>query len=33
MLCSVAVDLRISEVVDAPHWIVTAFLPEAVFAA
>jgi acetamidase/formamidase len=25
------VDLRISEVVDAPHWIVTAFLPECVF--
>ncbi len=33
VLCSVAVDLRISEVVDAPHWIVTAFLPEVVFAA
>ncbi len=31
VLCSVAVDLRISEVVDAPHWIVTAFLPEMVF--
>jgi acetamidase/formamidase len=31
VLCSVAVDLRISEVVDAPHWIVTAFLPECVF--
>ena len=31
VLCSVAVDLRISEVVDAPHWIVTAFLPESVF--
>ena len=33
VLCSVAVDLRISEVVDAPHWIVTAFLPESVFRA
>jgi acetamidase/formamidase len=31
VLCSVAVDLRISEVVDAPHWIVTALLPENVF--
>ncbi|MBX5490842.1 MAG: acetamidase/formamidase family protein [Chloroflexi bacterium] len=31
VLCSVAVDLRISEVVDAPHWIVTAFLPESIF--
>ncbi|MBJ7603296.1 MAG: acetamidase/formamidase family protein [Candidatus Dormibacteraeota bacterium] len=26
-LCSVAVDLRISEVVDAPNWVVSAFLP------
>lgn len=32
ILCSVAVDLRISEIVDAPNWIVSAFLPEAVFA-
>ncbi|HJT63990.1 MAG TPA: acetamidase/formamidase family protein, partial [Candidatus Limnocylindria bacterium] len=24
LLCSVAIDLRISEVVDAPHWVVTA---------
>jgi acetamidase/formamidase len=31
VLRSVAVDLRISEVVDARHWIVTAFLPESVF--
>ena len=30
-LCSVAVDLRISEVVDAPHWLVSAFLPRAIF--
>ena len=29
-LCSVAVDLRIHEVVDAPNWVVGAFLPEAV---
>ena len=26
-LASVAVDLKISEVVDAPNWIVSAFLP------
>ncbi|MCL6641640.1 MAG: acetamidase/formamidase family protein, partial [Candidatus Rokubacteria bacterium] len=30
-LCSVAVDLRISEVVDAPNWIVSALLPESIF--
>jgi len=27
----VAVDLKISEIVDAPNWIVSAFLPESVF--
>jgi acetamidase/formamidase len=31
VLCSVAVDLKISEIVDAPNWIVSAFLPESVF--
>jgi acetamidase/formamidase len=31
-LSSVAVDLRISEIVDAPNWIVSAFLPECIFA-
>jgi acetamidase/formamidase len=30
-LCSVAVDLKISEVVDAPNWIVTAALPLGLF--
>jgi len=30
-LCSVAVDLRISEVVDAPNWVVSAFLPLDLF--
>lgn len=30
-LCSVAVDLRISEVVDAPNWVVSAYLPKAIF--
>ena len=31
VLCSVAVDLKISEIVDVPNWIVSAFLPESVF--
>jgi acetamidase/formamidase len=31
VLCSVAVDLKISEIVDAPNWIVSAFLPEGLF--
>jgi acetamidase/formamidase len=31
VLASVAVDLKISEIVDAPNWIVSAFLPEAIF--
>jgi acetamidase/formamidase len=31
VLTSVAVDLRISEIVDAPNWIVSAFLPECIF--
>jgi len=26
-LCSVVVDLKISEVVDAPNWLVSAYLP------
>lgn len=30
-LCSVAVDLHISEVVDAPNWVVSAYLPKAIF--
>lgn len=30
-LASVAVDLRISEVVDAPNWLVSAFLPSSIF--
>ncbi len=32
-LCSVAVDLKISEVVDAPNWVVSAFLPGDLFAS
>jgi acetamidase/formamidase len=30
-LCSVAADLRIHEVVDAPNWLVGAFLPDDIF--
>ncbi|MBX5477009.1 MAG: acetamidase/formamidase family protein [Clostridia bacterium] len=30
-LASVAVDLRISEIVDAPNWLVSAFLPLSIF--
>jgi acetamidase/formamidase len=29
-LCSVACDLRIHEVVDAPNWVVGMFLPETI---
>lgn len=32
MLCSVAVDLKISEVVDVPHWLVSAYFPLSVAA-
>ena len=31
-LASVAVDLKISEIVDAPNWVVSAFLPLSIFA-
>jgi acetamidase/formamidase len=31
VLCSVCVDLKISQIVDAPNWTVSAFLPEIVF--
>ena len=31
MLCSVVVDLKISEIVDAPNWIVSAYLPLSIF--
>jgi acetamidase/formamidase len=30
-LCSVAVDLRIHELVDAPNWVIGAFLPDDIF--
>jgi acetamidase/formamidase len=32
-LCGAAVDLKISEIVDAPNWIVSAYLPLSIFAA
>lgn len=31
VLCSVAAELKISEVVDAPNWVVSAFMPLSVF--
>jgi acetamidase/formamidase len=31
MLCSVAVDLKLCEVVDMPNWLVGAFLPQSIF--
>jgi len=32
MLCSVAVDLKICEIVDAPNWLIGAFLPQSIFS-
>lgn len=31
ILCSAAVDLKINEIVDAPNWTVSAYLPESLF--
>lgn len=31
LLCSVAMDLKISEIVDAPNWIVSAYMPLSIF--
>ncbi len=31
ILCSVAVDLKINQVVNAPNWVVSAYLPEQLF--
>jgi amidase len=31
MLCSVCADLRISEIVDAPNWVVSYYFPKVVF--
>ena len=33
VLCSVAADLRISNVVDVPNYVVSALIPEAIFAS
>ncbi|MFB6170430.1 MAG: acetamidase/formamidase family protein [Haloarculaceae archaeon] len=33
LLCSAIVDLKVSEVVNAPNWVVTAYLPDSVFPA
>jgi len=32
MLCSVCADLRISEIVDQPNWVVSCLFPRVVFA-
>ena len=32
LLCSVAADLRISEIVDAPNWLVGLYLPRSIFS-
>ena len=31
MLCSVCADLRISEIVDMPNWVVSFYFPRVVF--
>jgi acetamidase/formamidase len=31
LLCSVCGDLRISEIVDQPNWVVSMYMPRAVF--
>jgi acetamidase/formamidase len=31
ILCSAAMDLKVSEVVDAPNWTVTAYVPDSIF--
>jgi acetamidase/formamidase len=31
MLCSVCADLRISEIVDQPNWVVSMYFPRIVF--
>jgi acetamidase/formamidase len=31
MLCSVCADLRISEIVDQPNWVVSMYFPKIVF--
>jgi acetamidase/formamidase len=31
MLCSVCADIRISEIVDQPNWVVSCYMPQLVF--
>jgi acetamidase/formamidase len=31
MLCSVSADLRVSEVVDMPNWVVSLYFPRIIF--
>jgi acetamidase/formamidase len=31
MLCSVCADMRISEIVDQPNWVVSCYMPRLVF--
>ena len=31
MFCSVCADLRISEIVDMPNWVVSCYFPKSVF--
>jgi acetamidase/formamidase len=33
ILCALAGDLKITEVVDAPNWMVSCFMPDAVFVS
>jgi acetamidase/formamidase len=33
VLCSTAGDLKISEIVDAPNWIVSFYMPRSIFAS
>jgi formamidase len=33
VICSVAVDLRVSNVVDVPNYVVSALLPERIFGS
>jgi acetamidase/formamidase len=33
VLCSTAGDLKISEIVDVPNWIVSFYMPRSIFAS
>lgn len=32
MLCSVAGDLKVSQIVDAPNWTVSFYMPDSIFS-